>query len=186
MRRGVPAQRLPQRLDTRVVCAVLYAPLVAKFALAFCLCLGLLVSYAARSAEFCSAHRALYDPYTTLRCAPEPSRAPCGARTSHFSQPVCHRGSLPHCPNGRRGHDTLREGARCQWEAAPEPRTISIHCSGCERGVGLIESSGESWAQKLHHADTALSRPAQGCFSSALKRMKRRPSCRPRRLPLYW
>ena len=31
---------------------MLYAPLVAKFALAFA-CLGLLVSYAARSAEFC-------------------------------------------------------------------------------------------------------------------------------------
>ena len=32
---------------------MLYAPLLAKFALAFRLCLGLLVSYAARSAEFC-------------------------------------------------------------------------------------------------------------------------------------
>ena len=53
MRRGVPAPRLPQRLYTRVGRAVLYAPLVAKFALAFA-CLGLLVSLqAARSAEFC-------------------------------------------------------------------------------------------------------------------------------------
>ena len=73
---------------------MLYAPLVAKFALAFCLCLGLLVSYAARSAEFCertvlftthtqpsAAHRSR----TEYRAGLEPLISP---------RPVCHRSWL--------------------------------------------------------------------------------------------
>ena len=164
---------------------MLYAPLVAQFALAFPLPRLASVLQAARSAEFCgrivlfTTHAqpsAARRSRTEYRAGLEPLISP---------GPDCHRGSLPQARK-EDADTTLLGKARADSGRLPQSRgPISIHSSGCERGVGLIESSGESWAQKLHHADTALSRPAQGCFSSAPRRMKRRPSCQPRRLPHY-
>ena len=46
---------------------------ILRGGVAFAPCLGLLVSYTPLGQlSFAGAHRALYDPYTTLRRAPEP------------------------------------------------------------------------------------------------------------------
>ena len=95
---------------------MLYTPLVAKLRSRLPLPRLASVLQAARSLSFAGAPcsvRPLHNP--SPRTGAVLDGLPCGARTSHFSLAICHRGSLPHCPKGRRGHDdTLREGARRQ------------------------------------------------------------------------
>ena len=127
------------------------------------------VLQAARSAEFCG-RTVLFTTHTQPSAARR-SRTEyrAGLEPLISPRPVCiDRGSLPHCPNGGRGHDTLREGARCQWEAAP----------GACSSPSLIDSHRLHWRPSL-----VESLDAAACSNSAPKRTRRRPSCRPRRLP---
>ena len=78
---------------------MLYAPLVAKFALAFASAFGLLVSYAARSAEFCE-RTVLFTTHTQPSAARR-SRTEyrAGLEPLISPRPVCHRSWL--CPTAQ-------------------------------------------------------------------------------------